>query len=103
MNPIQMPECPSCGWWMHPALSRSQEGDPLITSICRNPDCCLSIKAGKWEILESSCDDHGRATSRGKVIATNLSEDEADEILDRLYADDRIWWKSRCSTEQKES
>jgi hypothetical protein len=44
----------------------------------------------KFKVMEAWEND---APGKGKVIASNLTEKEADEVLSRLYDSDKHWWK----------
>jgi len=47
-----------------------------------------------FRVMEAWCGlDPGGVCGKGKVIATGLTEKQADDCLERLYAPDRHWWK----------
>lgn len=47
----------------------------------------------KYVVKEAPCDENGAKIGGEKVIATDLTEADADAILGQLYASDRLWWK----------
>lgn len=47
----------------------------------------------RYCVKEAFCDENQRPTSAGRVIASDLSEEEAGEMLARLYSDNQVWWK----------
>jgi hypothetical protein len=63
----------------------------------------LMERSDRYEVLEAYADEEGEPTSDGVVIATNLTEYEANRMIDRLYDEDKVWWKKRCYINQKES
>ena len=47
----------------------------------------------RFVVKEAPCDDDGAKIGGEKVIASDLTEADADAILDRLYDSHRVWWK----------
>ena len=44
-----------------------------------------------YEVLEYASEDGDNPVGRGKVIARDLTESQAEEMTERLYAPDRCW------------
>lgn len=44
-----------------------------------------------YRVMEA-WDEDGKP-GKGRVICHNLTEKEADSVLERLYSSDRHWWK----------
>jgi hypothetical protein len=51
----------------------------------------LMERNDRYEVLESYADEDGKPTSEGKVIATDLTETEANRMLDRLWDSEKVW------------
>lgn len=44
MGAIKILTCPNCSWWLHLAMTRSSDDDPVISYVCRNRHCNLCVR-----------------------------------------------------------
>lgn len=58
----------------------------------------LLERVEKYNVLEARI-----GNGIGKIIATNLSEYDAERMIERFYDEEKVWWKEKCCTNQKES
>ena len=53
----------------------------------------------KFIVKEAPSEDGYKPSGKGKTITGFITEKEADEILNQLWADNRVWWKEEVNEE----